>query len=119
MPNKLLPFAHVTAADYCFRVGNHVVMQKSDDDSNDEAKTNCNGEATPNTIMLRGMEIGNPHCTFDSLADKQVFMEPSQGHDTFVNGEILQLRRILSHGDRVAIGSHLFVFHLPDVRHCY
>ncbi|ETN64784.1 kinesin-like protein KIF1B [Anopheles darlingi] len=61
-------------------------------------------------IMLEGPLVSPNHCTIENAHGKLFLMPESHTeYETFVNGELVQERRQLFHGDRLVIGgSHYF-----------
>ncbi|KAH8290004.1 hypothetical protein KR018_012516 [Drosophila ironensis] len=61
-------------------------------------------------IVLDGPLVALQHCTIEHERGGKLFVTPgSEDFETYVNGELLQERRQLFHGDRLVIGgSHYF-----------
>ncbi|KAH8418821.1 hypothetical protein KR222_008748 [Zaprionus bogoriensis] len=61
-------------------------------------------------IVLDGPLVALQHCTIEHERPGKLFVSPgSEDFETYVNGELLQERRQLFHGDRLVIGgSHYF-----------
>lgn len=69
----------------------------------------ANPSALPD-IMLDGPLVALQHCTIEHERSGKLYVTPgSEDFETYVNGELLQQRRQLFHGDRLVIGgSHYF-----------
>ncbi|XP_064546893.1 kinesin-like protein KIF14 isoform X1 [Drosophila montana] len=61
-------------------------------------------------IVLDGPLVALQHCTIEHERSGRLYVSPgSEDFETYVNGELLQQRRPLFHGDRLVIGgSHYF-----------
>uniref|UniRef100_A0A182JD29 Kinesin motor domain-containing protein n=1 Tax=Anopheles atroparvus TaxID=41427 RepID=A0A182JD29_ANOAO len=67
-------------------------------------------------IVLEGPLVSPNHCSIENKHGKLYIMpEPNTEYETFVNGELIQERRQLLHGDRLVIGgSHYFRISNPS-----
>uniref|UniRef100_A0A8C7HZM3 plus-end-directed kinesin ATPase n=1 Tax=Oncorhynchus kisutch TaxID=8019 RepID=A0A8C7HZM3_ONCKI len=65
-------------------------------------------------IVLSGHFIQDEHCTFSSTTGN-VFLEPCEGAEIYVNGKLVTMPTLLRSGNRIIMGkSHVFRFNDPE-----
>uniref|UniRef100_A0A8C7HYA4 plus-end-directed kinesin ATPase n=1 Tax=Oncorhynchus kisutch TaxID=8019 RepID=A0A8C7HYA4_ONCKI len=70
-------------------------------------------------IVLSGHFIQDEHCTFSSTTgpggEGNVFLEPCEGAEIYVNGKLVTMPTLLRSGNRIIMGkSHVFRFNDPE-----
>ncbi|CAL8143854.1 unnamed protein product [Orchesella dallaii] len=65
--------------------------------------------SSPPDIQLTGLGIEQLHCELVIEADQTLYLIPYPKAHTCVNGERIERRRILHHGDRILWGNHHFL----------